>query len=47
MNQRPYILGWFWSGSGSSIPPTNETAPGWKDNPWSDTGYNISQRRKV
>ncbi|XP_023339500.1 uncharacterized protein LOC111709818 [Eurytemora carolleeae] len=33
------IKGWFWSGSGSSIPPTNETAPGWKDNPWSDTGF--------
>jgi len=37
--QPKHINGWFWSGSGVSIPPTNETAPGWKDNPWSHTGY--------
>ena len=33
------INGWFWSGSGARIPPTNETAAGWKENPWSHTGY--------
>jgi len=33
------INGWFWSGSMAVIPPTNETAKGWKQNPWSHTGY--------
>ena len=33
------IHGWFWSGSGARIPATNVTAPGWKSNPWSHTGY--------
>ena len=37
--QPKHINGWFWSGSGSSIPATNVTAPGWGDNPWSHTGY--------
>ena len=37
--QPKHINGWFWSGSGSSIPATNVTAPGWTDNPWSHTGY--------
>ena len=30
--------GWFWSGSMAVIPPTNQTAKGWKQNPWSHTG---------
>jgi hypothetical protein len=34
--------GWFWSGSGERIPPTNVTAPGWSENPWSDTGSSWS-----
>jgi len=33
------INGWFWSGSGVSIPATNVTPSGWPDNPWSHTGY--------
>jgi len=33
------INGWFWSGSGARISATNVTAPGWKENPWSHTGY--------
>ena len=32
------IPGWFWSGSGVRIHATNETAPGWRKNPWSNTG---------
>ena len=34
-----YISGWFWSGTGISIAPTNATARGWLRNPWSRTGY--------
>jgi len=37
--QPKHINGWFWAGSGARIPPTNRTAPGWTDNPWSHTGY--------
>ena len=37
--QPRHINGWFWAGSGGRIPPTNQTAPGWGDNPWSHTGY--------
>jgi len=37
--QPKHINGWFWSGSGVRIPPTNSTAPGWKTNPWSHTGF--------
>jgi len=37
--QPKHINGWFWSGSGVSIPATNKTAPGWKENPWSHTGF--------
>lgn len=33
------INGWFWSGSGVTIPATNKTAVGWTDNPWSNTGF--------
>ena len=33
------ILGWFWSGSGSRISPTNSTPKGWPRSPWSHTGY--------
>ena len=32
-------LGWFWSGSGARISPTNSTPPGWPRSPWSHTGY--------
>lgn len=34
-----HINGWFWSGSGVRISPTNETAQGWRTNPWSNTGF--------
>ena len=33
------IKGWFWSGSGVTIPATNSTPPNWPQNPWSPTGY--------
>lgn len=33
------INGWFWSGSGARIAPTNSTPPGWPNRPWSNTGY--------
>ena len=33
------FLGWFWSGSGARITPTNSTPPGWPRSPWSHTGY--------
>ena len=33
------IIGWFWSGSGSRISPTNSTPKGWPRSPWSHTGY--------
>lgn len=36
--QPRHINGWFWSGSGVRIHATNETAPGWRKNPWSNTG---------
>jgi len=32
------VNGWFWSGSGVQIPPTNKPPPGWKRNPWGKTG---------
>jgi len=37
--QPKHINGWFWSGSGARMGPTNQTSPGWKINPWSHTGY--------
>jgi len=37
--QPRHINGWFWSGSGVRIHATNETAPGWRRNPWSNTGF--------
>ena len=37
--QPKHVNGWFWSGSGARLAPTNETAEGWKDNPWSHTGF--------
>ena len=37
------IPGWFWSGSGVRIHATNETAPGWRKNPWSNTGKTLIQ----
>jgi len=33
------ILGWFWSGSGVKIAPTNASPAGWGYNPWSATGH--------
>jgi len=32
------VNGWFWSGSGVQLPPTNKPGPGWKRNPWGKTG---------
>ena len=32
------VKSWFWSGSGTSIPATNSTPPGWSANPWGTTG---------
>jgi len=37
--QPKHIHGWFWSGSGARMGPTNQTAPGWRENPWSKTGF--------
>ena len=37
-NKQSIYPGWFWSGSGVTIPATNKTAVGWTDNPWSNTG---------
>ena len=33
------FAGWFWSGSGARMAPTNSTPDGWMRNPWSHTGY--------
>jgi len=33
------VNGWFWSGSGVKMAPTNSTPPGWSYQPWSDTGH--------
>ena len=38
LEYRIFFAGWFWSGSGVRIHATNETAPGWRKNPWSNTG---------
>ena len=32
------VNGWFWSGSGRRLPPTNSTGKGWTANPWSSEG---------
>ena len=32
------VHGWFWTGSGKTLPPTNSTPPRWKKNPWGTTG---------
>ena len=32
------VNGWFWSGSGRRLPPTNTTGKGWTANPWSKEG---------
>jgi len=37
--QPKHINGWFWSGSGVRMAPTNSTPDGWMRNPWSHTGY--------
>jgi len=33
------VNGWFWSGSGVKMAPTNSTPPGWTYQPWSFTGH--------
>lgn len=33
------INGWSWLDKKTKIPPTDVIAPGWKENPWSTTGY--------
>jgi len=33
------VAGWFWSGSGVRIAPTNSTPPFWGFQPWSHTGH--------
>ena len=33
------VAGWFWSGSGIRIAPTNSTPPFWGFQPWSHTGH--------
>ena len=33
------VNGWFWSGSGVKMAPTNSTPPGWTYQPWSPTGH--------
>ena len=37
--QPPTVNGWFWSGSGVKMAPTNSTPPGWSYQPWSYTGH--------
>lgn len=37
--QPTIVNGWFWSGSGVKMAPTNSTPPGWQYQPWSDTGH--------
>ncbi|TRY66917.1 hypothetical protein TCAL_04358 [Tigriopus californicus] len=34
------INGWFWSGSGVKMAPTDKAPPGWSYQPWSFTGHN-------
>ncbi|XP_040565861.1 uncharacterized protein slf isoform X1 [Lepeophtheirus salmonis] len=36
------VYGWFWSGSGVKMAPTNSTPPGWDFQPWSFTGHKTS-----
>lgn len=37
---KPLIVnGWFWSGSGVKLAPTNATPLGWTAQPWSATGH--------
>lgn len=33
------VAGWFWSGSGVRMAPTNSTPPFWPSQPWSHTGH--------
>jgi len=41
------VNGWYWSGSGQPISPTNKTPPGWKKNPWGSTGIDtVISRQK-
>lgn len=37
--QPTIVNGWFWSGSGVKMAPTNATPPGWPYQPWSYTGH--------
>ena len=41
------VNGWFWSGSGAQIPPTNKPGPGWKRNPWGKTGIFTKVRHTI
>ena len=36
------VNGWFWSGSASSLPPTDRAPPGWSLNPWGNSLYKVS-----
>lgn len=33
------VNGWFWSGSGVKMAPTDSKPPGWSYQPWSNTGH--------
>jgi hypothetical protein len=37
--QPTIVNGWFWSGSGVKMAPTNAPPPGWSYQPWSYTGH--------
>ncbi len=41
------VNGWFWSGSGVKMAPTNSTPPGWPYQPWSNTGHKSTRINKV
>lgn len=42
--QPTQINGWFWSGSGVKMAPTNGNPPGWRYQPWSTTGHKTKLR---
>ena len=37
------VNGWFWSGSGVKMAPTNSTPPGWSYQPWSGKEKSIKK----
>ena len=37
------VNGWFWSGSGVKMAPTNSTPPGWSYQPWSGIEKSIKK----